>query len=434
MSGLISSLFEPVVRQARRFSQQSDRPPQPPSDDDQASFLPGALGKSTSPTYNYDGKEGGIMSVHEDPEPRLDSGFTRFGNSPSILPISSLLDPSSRRHETDDSLRPTRNGHGTEDAPTEVSISHSGSPRGFGQNSGPLTPGLAGNTQQSDAATSTQNVVREISPGVPRSEAGNSFDDLDGQFQLPADDGMGVLRRKIHAIRDLGSSSADKARMIHDLMTERYNASRGDYSNEALSPSSPRSPEQPETPPFRWSNQSFDQLLMTPASIASIYQPNNPFNLNFEDLKPTFAPKALEPDSPVGDEEEKDIEEFEDDCLGCQHYKRNVKLQCYTCKRWYTCRFCHDEVEDHHLNRRKTENMLCMLCGHAQAAAQCCQECGKQAAQYYCNVCKLWDNDSEKSIYHCNDCGICRIGQGLGKDFFHCKVKYFEDSQHIYGC
>ena len=36
--------------------------------------------------------------------------------------------------------------------------------------------------------------------------------------------------------------------------------------------------------------------------------------------------------------------------------------------------------------------------------------------------CKLWDDDPHKSIYHCNDCGICRIGKGLGKDFFHCKV------------
>ena len=38
--------------------------------------------------------------------------------------------------------------------------------------------------------------------------------------------------------------------------------------------------------------------------------------------------------------------------------------------------------------------------------------------------CKLWDDDPEKKIYHCDDCGICRIGAGLGKDFFHCKVSH----------
>ncbi|KZF25516.1 zf-CHY-domain-containing protein, partial [Xylona heveae TC161] len=108
--------------------------------------------------------------------------------------------------------------------------------------------------------------------------------------------------------------------------------------------------------------------------------------------------------------------------LGCQHYKRNVKLQCADCARWYTCRFCHDEREDHALNRRKTKNMLCMVCSFPQPAGAQCQQCNTTAAYYYCEICKLWDDDNEKSIYHCDDCGICRVGQGLGKDFYHCKT------------
>lgn len=74
------------------------------------------------------------------------------------------------------------------------------------------------------------------------------------------------------------------------------------------------------------------------------------------------------------------------------------------------------------LNRRETKNMLCMLCGCAQAASEECALCSVRGAWYYCDVCKLWDDDPQKSIYHCNDCGICRVGQGLGKDFFHCKA------------
>ena len=74
------------------------------------------------------------------------------------------------------------------------------------------------------------------------------------------------------------------------------------------------------------------------------------------------------------------------------------------------------------LNRRETKNMLCMLCGCAQPASEECALCSERGAWYYCDVCKLWDDDPEKSIYHCNDCGICRVGKGLGKDFFHCKV------------
>lgn len=150
------------------------------------------------------------------------------------------------------------------------------------------------------------------------------------------------------------------------------------------------------------------------------------FHLSPDDLKRTYAP--LEPietdeESPVRSSEERegDIEE-QTQTLGCQHYRRNVKLQCSTCDRWYTCRLCHDEVEDHVLIRRATKNMLCMICGSAQRAGEFCVECGERAAWYYCDVCKLWDNDPSKSIYHCNDCGICRKGLGLGKDFFHCKV------------
>ena len=191
----------------------------------------------------------------------------------------------------------------------------------------------------------------------------------------------------------------------------------------ALSPTSPQSPERPSTPVARrGGGQLFDQLSVISTSTASPVQHHNTYNLTEEDLKPTFFPKD-EPDSPVYDEEDMDTEEFEEVILGCQHYKRNVKLQCVACKKWYTCRFCHDEVEDHHLIRHKTENMLCMICGHPQPAAAFCEKCDEQAAQYFCEVCKLWDNDSKKSIYHCADCGICRIGQGLGKDFFHCKVR-----------
>jgi hypothetical protein len=66
--------------------------------------------------------------------------------------------------------------------------------------------------------------------------------------------------------------------------------------------------------------------------------------------------------------------------------------------------------------------MLCMLCGCAQRASEACVKCAEPAAKYYCNVCKLWDDHPDKPVYHCADCGICRKGVGLGKDYFHCKV------------
>ena len=42
------------------------------------------------------------------------------------------------------------------------------------------------------------------------------------------------------------------------------------------------------------------------------------------------------------------------------------------------------------------------------------KQCGKTLSKYYRGVCNLWDNDPTKKIYHCHDCGLCRIGEGLG--------------------
>lgn len=265
--------------------------------------------------------------------------------------------------------------------------------------------------------------------GVGRSPSGALIIDELGQMSLPADDGMGWLRKKIHAIRDLDLNNNEKAHMIHELMTESYNSSRAlpPLSPSILSPilSSP-GPNDPTSSPARASRQLSGPTPTSPTFTASIPQYEVQFSLTPDDLQPTYVPK-VEPESPVAEvvdaaDDDADTEECDEAILGCQHYHRNVKLQCHTCKKWYTCRFCHDAVEDHPLIRRDTENMLCMLCGHAQPAAQNCRQCDEQTAQYYCDICKLWDNDSKKSIYHCYDCGICRIGQGLGKDFFHCKV------------
>lgn len=285
-------------------------------------------------------------------------------------------------------------------------------PDSMGQPNGPLgnTSGLRHDTEET--------------AGRPRGHVFN-IDEV-GQVCLPADDGMRWLRNKIHAIRSLDRTNDEKARMVHGLMTANYNSSRLLSQNRSVTLSPPLNPSSVDfstSPSGPEARQTSNTNPTSPTLSASVSQHENLFALTPEDLKPTYVPR-VEPESPVADtgEEDPDTEVLEEALLGCQHYMRNVKLQCYICKKWYTCRFCHDEVEDHHLIRRDTKHMLCMLCGHPQLAAQNCRQCGQQSAQYYCDICKLWDNDSKKSIYHCNDCGICRIGQGLGKDFFHCKV------------
>lgn len=270
-----------------------------------------------------------------------------------------------------------------------------------------------------------------INTGIP------SIQEISGDYgiqitdtSLPADDGMGPMRQQILAIQGANTSSEEKARYIHELMTQSYissQSSQASHSHLSRSPQSLLGSDRPFTP------VSADSLVNTRQSASptsTIPESSNPFQLTAEDLQPTYFSRlsdvhggtvgsARTDEQPSGSSES-----FEEPkAFGCPHYKRNIKLQCSSCERWYTCRFCHDEREDHSLNRRETKNMLCMFCGFAQPAAEVCGQCGERGAWYYCSVCKLWDDDSRKSIYHCDDCGICRVGQGLGKDFYHCKVR-----------
>ncbi|MCO5569695.1 hypothetical protein L7F22_023411 [Adiantum nelumboides] len=110
--------------------------------------------------------------------------------------------------------------------------------------------------------------------------------------------------------------------------------------------------------------------------------------------------------------------------FGCEHYKRNCKLLAACCGLLFTCRFCHDSVSDHTMDRQATKEMMCMNCLKIQPVAQhcCTPSCNNfSMAKYYCNICKFFDDDN-KDIYHCPYCNICRVGKGLGIDFFHCMI------------
>nr|CAD1834689.1 unnamed protein product [Ananas comosus var. bracteatus] len=107
--------------------------------------------------------------------------------------------------------------------------------------------------------------------------------------------------------------------------------------------------------------------------------------------------------------------------FGCDHYKRNCKLLAACCSKLFTCRFCHDKVSDHAMDRKATAEMMCMRCLKVQPVGPTCQtpSCdGLSMAKYYCSICKFFDD--ERSVYHCPSCNLCRLGKGLGIDFFHC--------------
>ncbi|GMH27492.1 hypothetical protein Nepgr_029335 [Nepenthes gracilis] len=107
--------------------------------------------------------------------------------------------------------------------------------------------------------------------------------------------------------------------------------------------------------------------------------------------------------------------------FGCEHYKRNCKLRAACCGMLFTCRFCHDTVSDHTMDRKATSEMMCMNCLKIQPVGPVCTtlSCsGLSMAKYYCSICKFFDD--ERTVYHCPFCNLCRLGEGLGSDFYHC--------------
>ncbi|KAF1976128.1 hypothetical protein BU23DRAFT_588296 [Bimuria novae-zelandiae CBS 107.79] len=395
MSLFSSFIIDPVVRQARRFS--SAAPTNAASDSESRSHVNNS---PTTITFSAQSNDGAITSRAVVPE------------SSSVATVGEGLhhEPSARRP-----LSAVSRNDGT--------IHSLGLLRRITAPSAPIDiPGDGNmsanpshtlevqfrrlNLEPSHAVTQARDITRPASTAGAQNAPAMSE-------SLPADDGMRHLRARIHDIRALEISDVDKARMMHGLMTERYNYLR------PTSPSSFASHDRPFTPTSSQSVVS-DVHYSSPLAASDV-DPENPFNLRPGDTEPTYRPlpSHANPDAAV---EEEDADAFEDEApFGCEHYKRNVKVQCYACRRWYTCRHCHDAVEDHSLERKRTENMLCMACGTPQKASEYCAECGIQSACYYCDICKLWDNNSSKKIYHCADCGICRRGEGLGKDYVHCK-------------
>jgi RING finger and CHY zinc finger domain-containing protein 1 len=106
---------------------------------------------------------------------------------------------------------------------------------------------------------------------------------------------------------------------------------------------------------------------------------------------------------------------------GCKHYVRSCELLCPVCEAYYTCRLCHDDdVLSHELPRHEVKMIRCLCCGRSQAPSSSCEnsECGVIFARYHCSVCNLYD-DSNRTLYHCTECGICRVG--VREENMHCE-------------
>lgn len=260
-----------------------------------------------------------------------------------------------------------------------------------------------------------------------------SIDPAASSRELPANDGKMEMRRRLQCIQSSSLTFDEKRYHMQRVLTESYAVARAHADHvqavlegkiDASAPMTKYSYFPPTPRDFGFGASALEALK---SWTGLDDDDKDPIQFSDNDARPTYVPR---PTYNLDDEESLEaVEEHEctskDEAsqeLGCEHYKRNVRIQCADCLKWYTCRLCHDAVESHVLPRQRTRFMLCMLCGHPQKASDTCTQCGETAAQYYCGICKLWSDDVNKHIYHCDDCGICRVGRGLEKDFFHCKV------------
>ncbi|GAX79413.1 hypothetical protein CEUSTIGMA_g6854.t1 [Chlamydomonas eustigma] len=114
---------------------------------------------------------------------------------------------------------------------------------------------------------------------------------------------------------------------------------------------------------------------------------------------------------------------------GCSHYRRRCMLVAPCCNEAFWCRHCHNAIKcdneqeprkKHVLDRKAIREVVCALCSKRQPAAATCNACGVSFGRYSCLQCNFFDDDLSKKQYHCEDCGICRVGGR--QHYFHCST------------
>ena len=148
---------------------------------------------------------------------------------------------------------------------------------------------------------------------------------------------------------------------------------------------------------------------------------------------PPEKPAEEKPEAPAteGEKEQKDEDPIDSRGKGehgCEHYRRRCRLIAPCCSNApFSCRHCHNTASDsgdmklsHQLDRKAVQELECCLCSTRQPVSETCSTCGVRFGAYSCLICRFFDDDTSKGAFHCDGCGICRVG---GRDnFFHCET------------
>jgi hypothetical protein len=112
-----------------------------------------------------------------------------------------------------------------------------------------------------------------------------------------------------------------------------------------------------------------------------------------------------------------------------EHMNNNFKIKCLKCNKIYNCSKCHNESEDHKIEKKY--NILCNYCNNEQKYSKYCNQCENiLETKYVCNLCFIYDNNNTYK-YHCNKCNICH--QEEKQRLKHCKkcnICYLKNNIH----
>jgi hypothetical protein len=104
----------------------------------------------------------------------------------------------------------------------------------------------------------------------------------------------------------------------------------------------------------------------------------------------------------------------------CVHYERKCDIVAPCCHRPYGCRICHDEMSPAcgTMDRFAISVIMCRRCKRRQCSkTNECESCRASFAEYHCPKCNLWMS-TDKDPFHCELCGICRVGGR--ENYRHC--------------
>ncbi|KAG5562659.1 hypothetical protein RHGRI_005398 [Rhododendron griersonianum] len=86
----------------------------------------------------------------------------------------------------------------------------------------------------------------------------------------------------------------------------------------------------------------------------------------------------------------------------CPHYRRRCRIRAPCCNEIFDCRHCHNEAKNginvdqkhrHDIPRHLVQQVICSLCGTEQEVRKICISCGVCMGRYFCETCKLFDDD-----------------------------------------